>query len=296
MNKSLIVGGILAVVLFILGSASLFTVNQTQQALVLQFGSIVRAETEPGLKFKIPFVQDIVMLERRVLDVDPPVEPVLLADQKRLEVDAFARYRIVDPVLFYQRLRTESTAQSRLASIVNSSLRQVLGSVTLLAVLSGERSKVMMEIKDKVNQEARQNGIEVVDVRIRRADLPDATSQSVFQRMSSERAREASEAKAQGQEQAQQIRSRAERERTVIIAEAQREAQGLRGEGDNQAIRILAEATSRNTEFYQFYRSLEAYKVALRSDNTSLVLSPDSLFFQYFQSMGGLQQGQKPAR
>ncbi|WP_114395418.1 protease modulator HflC [Oleisolibacter albus] len=289
MSKKLVSLGVLVLVLAIVATGAMFTVPQTQQALVLQFGSIVRSEQDPGLKFKIPFVQDVVFLEKRVLDVDPPVEPVLLADQKRLEVDAFARYRITDPVLFYQRFRTEANAQSRLASIVNSSLRRVLGSVTLLAVLSQDRAKVMAQIKEQVNIEARANGMEIVDVRIRRADLPEATSQSVYQRMSSERAREAAEARAQGQEQAQQIRSRAERERTVILAEAQRDSQVLRGEGDNQAIRILAEAAGRNPDFYQFYRSLEAYRTALKDENTSLVLSPDSEFFRFFDSMSGVQ-------
>lgn len=289
MSKKLIALGILVLVAAIVATSAMFTVPQTQQALVLQFGSIVRSEQDPGLKFKIPLVQDVVFLEKRVLDVDPPVEPVLLADQKRLEVDAFARYRITDPVLFYQRFRTEANAQSRLASIVNSSLRRVLGSVTLLAVLSQDRAKVMAQIKEQVNAEARANGMEIVDVRIRRADLPEATSQSVYQRMSSERAREAAEARAQGQEQAQQIRSRAERERTVILAEAQRDSQVLRGEGDNQAIRILADAAGRNPDFYQFYRSLEAYRTALKNENTSLVLSPDSEFFRFFDSMSGVQ-------
>lgn len=288
MNKKLVILGIVAIILSVVGASSLFTVVETQQALVLQFGEPKRVIQEPGLKVKVPFVQNVVMLDRRVLDVDPPVEQVILADQKRLEVDAFARYRIADPLRFFQSVGNENNAETRLASVVNSALRRVLGNVTLLAVLSEERANVMAEIRNQVNQEAQRFGMEIVDVRIRRADLPEATSQAVYDRMRSEREREAREARAQGSEQAQQIRSRAERERTVILAEAQRDAQILRGEGDNQAIRILADAASRNPEFYQFYRSLEAYREALRQDNTSMVLSPDSEFFRFFGSMGKL--------
>lgn len=288
MNKKLVILGIVAIILSVVGASSLFTVAETQQALVLQFGEPKRVIQEPGLKVKVPFVQNVVMLDRRVLDVDPPVEQVILADQKRLEVDAFARYRIADPLRFFQSVGNENNAETRLASVVNSALRRVLGNVTLLAVLSEERANVMAEIRNQVNQEAQRFGMEIVDVRIRRADLPEATSQAVYDRMRSEREREAREARAQGSEQAQQIRSRAERERTVILAEAQRDAQILRGEGDNQAIRILADAASRNPEFYQFYRSLEAYREALRQDNTSMVLSPDSEFFRFFGSMGKL--------
>ncbi|MFM2044107.1 MAG: putative HflC protein [Pseudomonadota bacterium] len=295
MNKKLAILGGLVIVLFLIGSSTLFTVAQTQQALVLQFGEFKRTVQEPGLKVKLPW-QDAVMIDKRVLDVDPPVEQVILADQKRLEVDAFARYRIADPLRFFQSVGNETNANQRLSTIVNSSLRRVLGSVTLLALLSEERGQVMTNIREQVNQEARGLGIEIVDVRIRRADLPEATSQAVYDRMRSEREREAREARAQGQEQAQQIRSRAERERTVILAEAQRDAQVLRGEGDNQAIRILSDAAGRNPEFYQFYRSLEAYRTALREDNTSMVLSPDNEFFRYFNSTGALpnQPAQRP--
>lgn len=287
MSRKLVALGIVAAILAIVASASLFTVNQTQQALVLQFGEFKRTIKEPGLHAKIPLLQNVVLIDARVLDVDPPVEQVILADQKRLEVDAFARYRIVNPLQFYQSAGSELVVEQRLAAVVNSSLRRVLGNVTLLAVLSSERAKVMTDIKSQVNQEAQRFGVEIVDVRIRRADLPEATSQAVYERMRSEREREAREARAQGNEQAQQIRSRAERERTVILAEAQRDSQVLRGEGDNQAIRILAESASKNPEFYAFYRSLEAYRQALRGDSTSLVLSPDSEFFRYFDNSAG---------
>lgn len=296
MDKRLVALGVLVLALVIAASTTLFTVSQTQQAVVLQFGEWKRTIQEPGLKFKAPW-QNAVMIDRRVLDVDPPVEQVILADQKRLEVDAFARYRISDPLRFVQSVGNETAAEQRLAAIVNSSLRRVLGSVTLLAVLSDERVTVMNAIREQVNAEARAFGIDIVDVRIRRADLPEATSQAVFERMRSEREREAREARAQGQEQAQQIRSRAERERTVILAEAQRDAQVLRGEGDNQAIRILADSAGRNPEFFQFYRSLEAYRQALRNDNTSLVLSPNSEFFRFFGDTGPVRNaGNRPGQ
>ncbi|OYQ32311.1 HflC protein [Niveispirillum lacus] len=286
MSTKLVVAGVAAAATVILASASLFTVSQTQQALVVQLGEPKRTIQEPGLHAKIPFVQNVVFLDARVLDVDPPVEQVILADQKRLEVDAFARYRIKDPLKFYQSVGNEMVAEQRLAATVNSSLRRVLGSATLLNVLSKERVKVMSDIKAQVNLEAAGFGVEIVDVRIRRADLPEATSQAVYERMRSEREREAREARAQGNEQAQQIRSRAERERTVILAEAQRDSQVLRGEGDNQAIRILAESAGKNPDFYAFYRSLDAYRAAMKGENTQMVLSPDSDFFRYFNGTG----------
>src|SRR3954454_14593957 len=262
MNKRLGILGIVIVVLGILASASLFTVNETQQALVLQFGEPRRVIQEPGLKAKIPFIQNVVIYDRRVLDLDPPVEQVILADQKRLDVDAFARYRITNPLRFFQSVGSEMVLEQRLNTVVISALRRVLGNVTVLSILSEERQQVMADIRQQVNSEAQRFGIDVVDVRIRRADLPEEPSQSIFARMRSEREREAAEFRAQGQEQAQQIRSRAERERTVIIAEAQRDAQVLRGEGDNQAFRIIAEATGRDPDFYSFYRTLRAIPAA----------------------------------
>lgn len=282
MNRTLAAIGAGIVALVVLGSSSLFTVNEAQQALVLQFGEPRRVIREPGLQFKLPFIQEVRILDRRVLDLDPPVEQVILADQKRLDVDAFARYRIHDPLKFYQTAGTEAVAETRMNAIVNSALRRVLGNVTVLAVLSEERARIMNDIKGQVNSEAQRFGIEIVDVRIRRADLPEETSQSIFARMRSEREREAAEARAQGQEQSQQIRSRAERERTVILAEAQRDSQILRGEGDNQAIKLIADATSADPQFYSFYRSLEAYRKSMNRDDTTLVLSPTGEFFRYF--------------
>lgn len=291
MSRSLVAAAVVLVAAAVLASASLFTVNETQQALVLQFGEPRRVIKEPGLKIKFPFIQNVVILDRRVLDLDPPVEQVILADQKRLDVDAFARYRIHNPLRFYQTVTNEVRAENRLNSIVNSALRRVLGSVTLLAVLSEERARVMNDLRAQVNAEAQDLGIEIVDVRIRRADLPEETSQAIFARMRSEREREAAEARAQGQEQSQQIRSRAERERTVLLAEAQRDSQKLRGEGDNQALRIIAEATSSDPQFYTYYRSLEAYRKTMGKNDTTYVLSPESPFFRFFREVPALAAG-----
>ncbi|MDZ5646221.1 protease modulator HflC [Nitrospirillum sp. BR 11828] len=287
MEKRWIVPLGVLVLLAIVLQSTFFTLNQTQQALVLQFGEPKRVIREPGLYMKWPFMlQNVVVLDRRVLDIDPPVESAILADQKRLEVDAYARYRIADPLMFFQTLGNEQQARLRLSVIVNSAMRRVLGNVNLPAVLSQEREKVMADIKAQVNQEAQRLGIEIVDVRLRRADLPEQTSQAVFARMRSEREREAAEARAQGQELSQQIKSRADRDRTVLLAEAQRQAQITRGEGDNQAIRIMNEAISRNPEFYSFYRSLQAYRDTLKPDDTTLVLSPGADFFKYLGAGG----------
>jgi len=282
MNKSVIAGLVGLGVLAVGAWGSLYTVNEAEQALVLMFGEPRRDIRTPGLKLKVPLLETVVILDKRVLDLDPPVEQVILSDQKRLDVDAFARYRIHDPLKFYQTVSNEAGAELRLNSVVNSALRRVLGSVTLLAVLSQERARVMSDIKGQVNEEAAKFGIEIVDVRIRRADLPEETSQSIFARMRSEREREAAEARAQGQEQAQQIRARAERERTVLTAEAQRESQVLRGEGDLKSLVVIADATREDPAFYSFYRSLEAYRKSFGKDDTTMVLSPKSEFFHYF--------------
>ena len=263
-------------------SMSFFTVNQTEHALVLQFGELKRVIKEPGLKLKIPFVQTVVYLDNRVLDLDPPAEEVIASDQKRLVVDAIARYRIVDPYLFFQTVGSEQGMQVRLARLVNGTLRNVIGNYTLLDVLSDRRAQLMTEIKEQVNRETGGFGIDVIDVRIRRADLPQANSEAIFQRMRSEREREARQARAEGAEIAQRIRARAERERTVITAEAQKTSQIVRGEGDAQSVKIYADAFGRDPQFFAFYRSMEAYRNALGEGDTSLVLSPDSEFFRYF--------------
>tara|TARA_B100001123_G_scaffold132359_1_gene153536 strand:- start:692 stop:1588 length:897 start_codon:yes stop_codon:yes gene_type:complete len=288
MNSKLAGGfGVLLIILAAVGYLSAFTVSEREQALVLQFGEFKRQVKEPGLHFKIPFVQNVVYYEDRILDLDPPVEPVLLADQKRLLIDTFARYRIEDPLTFFQAVTFETQAQQRLNNFVNAALRSTLGNTTLVDLLSDKRVDLMQTIRSKVQEEATDLGIQIIDVRIRRADLPDETSDSIYQRMQSEREREAAEFRAQGDEQAQQIRSRADREVTVIAAEAQRDAEIIRGEGDQTAIKIYADAFNQDADFYAFYRSLEAYRRALADDNTTLLLSPDSDFFKFFGSIDG---------
>lgn len=280
-NIAFIFVAFLAVSVF---SDSFFVVNQAQQTLILQFREPKRVIHEPGLNIKIPFIQTVVFFDKRVLPIEPPEQETILADQKRLIVDAFARYRITDPLKFLQRLRTEREAAEQLSSLVNSSVRQVLGTLTMKDVLSASRAKIMTTISEEVNSKAKDSdyGVEVVDVRIRRADLPVETSQSIFARMRSERQREAAEFRAKGQEQSQEISSKAERERTVLLAEAQRKAQTTRGEGDEEALRIMATATGKDPQFYAFYRSLQAYRETLANKDTSMVLTPDSDFFHYF--------------
>lgn len=270
---------------FVLFNAA-FTVFQTQQALVLQFGEVKRPIFDAGLHFKLPFIQNVVYLDKRVLDLDMPAQEVIASDQKRLVVDAFARFKISDPLLFYQTVSNEQRARSQLATILNSSLRRVLGESTFVAVVRDERPALMEAITRQVNTEAKTIGIEIVDVRIRRADLPQANSEAIFRRMQTERQREAADFRAQGQEQAQRVRARADREVTVIKAEATRDGEKLRGEGDAERNRIFAEAYGKDTDFFRFYRSMQAYVESMR-DNTTLVLSPGSDFFRYFNNAQG---------
>lgn len=282
--------GILGVVLLIVVVAlwnSIFTVDEREQALVLQFGEPIRTIATPGLNFKLPLVQTVTMFERRVIPVDPPVEQVLLADQRRLDVDTFVRYRIADPLLYFQTVRDEFTAEQRVSTVTNAATREVIGNATQPEILSEERIALMERIRDQVQQRVESFGIEIVDVRIGRADVPEGTIQSVYDRMRSEREREAAEFRAQGEEQAQQIRSRADRERTVLLAEAERESQILRGQGDADAITIQAEAFNQNPEFYAFYRTLQAYRTSMANQETTLVLSPEGDFFRFFQDVTG---------
>lgn len=287
MNRGLIGAVIVLVIAAIVGFASLFTVHQTQQALVVQFGNPVRPVPVPGLHFKLPFIQDVLYFERRVLDLDPPKQQVILSDQKRLDVDAFARYRIVNPLLFYQSVVNEAGARSRLSQIVNGAARGVLGNESLERVLSDKRADIVEAIRVQVNQAARQFGIEIVDVRLRRADYPAETSQAIFNRMKSEREREAKEFRAEGAEVAQQIRADADRQKVVILAEAARRAQILRGEGDGTAIKLYADAFGLDQEFFAFYRTMEAYRASLGNGDATMVLSPDSDFFRFFGDMSG---------
>lgn len=260
-----------------------FIVKETEQAMVLQFGNPVSRHTEPGLKLKIPFIQQVRFFDRRVLDVDPMPEEVILADQKRIVVDTFARYRITDMLQFYTALATEQQAQSRLTNIINSAMRSTMGGVTLQSLLSDKRSATMAAIKNQVNASVSRMGIEIVDVRIGRADLPEQTSQSIYARMKTEREREAAEFRAQGQEQAQTIKSQADKERTILLAEAEKTAQISRGEGDALATKIYADAFQRDPRFYGFYRSMEAYRRSLGGDDTTMILSPSSDFMKFMK-------------
>ncbi len=282
----LIIVGLIVVGLFVL-FGSVFTVSQTQQALVLQLGEPVRMIRDPGLKFKLPFIQNVTYFDKRILSLDAPPEEVIAADQRRLVVDSFARFRIVDVLKFFQTLGNETVARSRLASQLNSALRRVLGSQDSIAIISGERAQLMAEIARIVNVEAARFGIEIIDVRIKRADYPDTISQAIFRRMQTEREREAKEIRAQGFELSERIRADADRQRTILIAEARRSSETLRGEGDGTRTKIFAEAANLDPEFFGFYRSLQAYTHALQTNDTTMLLSPDMEFFRYMTTMPG---------
>ncbi len=287
----------LAAALVIGLASSAFTVHQTQQVLVTQFGEPVRVIREPGLHWKVPFIQTVISFDRRLLDFESPASEVVLGSQRRLVVDAFTRYRITDPLRFFQTVgATEAGIRSRLEPSVTSALRGALANETLPAVLSAERGRIMGEIRQRVEADTQELGIEVVDVRIRRADLPEQNTQPILARMQSERERVAREVRAKGAEEAQRITAAADRDRTVLLAEAQAKAQGLRGEGEQTAIAIFAEAFQRDSEFFQFYRTMQAWREAFADGDTRLLLSPDSDFFRYFRSIpapsggGGSQQ------
>jgi len=281
-KTKIVVVSVVAIVLLLLAE-SVFVLHQTEQAIVLQFGEPMRVIKDPGLKFKVPFIQKVVFYDNRLLNLDPPAQEVVLNDKKRLDVDNFTRYRIVDPLKFYQTVRTEYQASSKLEEIVNSSVRKVLGRITLQELLSSKRTQIMADISSAVKTDAEQIGVSVADVRIRRADLPVEVLQAINARMKTEREREAKEFRATGSQEAQKIRATAEKEKAVIIAEAEKQAQIIRGEGDKTAIEIWNQAAGTDPKFFAFYRSLEAYKNAMtNNDKTSLVLSPDAEFFEYF--------------
>jgi len=274
------VGAVIALIVLL---SSVFTVHQRQQALVLQFGNPVAVVTEPGLHVKAPWpFQNVLYVDKRVLMLDLPTEEVIAQDRKRLVVDAYARWRITDPLRFYQALTDENVAQVRLQPILGSNVRRILGAQTFAAVLSGERARLMLDIRDGVNAETQNFGIEIVDVRIRRADLPTQNSDAIYRRMQQERVREANEYRAMGAQISQEIRSKADRDVTVLLAEAQKLSEITRGEGDAEKNRIFAEAFSRDPDFFAFYRSMNAYQASLKGDNTTVILSPDSEFFRYF--------------
>ncbi len=281
-DKSKIFLIVLAAIVLLVAANTFYVVSQTEQAIVLQFGEPVREVKEPGLKMKVPFIQNVILYDKRLLNLDPPAQEVVLNDKKRLDVDSFTRYQIVDPLKFYQTVRTEEQARSKLEEIVNSSLRKILGRITLQELLSQQRNQIMKDISSAVKVDAAQIGVSVADVRIRRADLPIEVLQAINARMKSEREREAKEFRGQGQQISQQIRAQAEKERTIIVAEAEKKAQIIRGNGDKEAIEIWNNAAGVDPKFYAYYRSLEAYRNSMSNGDTSMVLAPNSEFFEYF--------------
>jgi len=275
--------------IFVIGLSvylSLFTVKEINQAIVLQFGDPKKVVTKAGLQMKIPFIQNVVFLDRRILSLDPQPEEVIASDQKRLIVDAYARFKIVDPLKFYISVGNEMVARSRLATIINSRLRSVLGKHSLATLLSEERSKQMAIIQDGVNVEAEKFGITIIDIRIKRADLPQANSEAIYKRLQTEREREAKQFRARGAEMAVTITSTADKEVTVILANANKQSEIMKGEGDGIRNKIFAEAFGRDPQFFSFYRAMQAYEKALIGGDTSLILSPDSDFFKFFGSKG----------
>jgi membrane protease subunit HflC len=285
------VTGIVTLILLFLAAivvySSLFTVQQTEQALVVRFGKPVDIATDPGLHFKAPFIDTVIPVDKRILDLENPSQEVIASDQKRLVVDAFARYRIKDALRFYQSVGSIQAANLQLTTLLNASLRRVLGEVTFIQVVRDEREALMGRIRNQLDHEADGYGIQVVDVRIRRADLPEQNSQAVYQRMQTERQREAAEFRAQGAQKAQEIRSTADREATVIVAEANSKSEQTRGEGDAERNRLFAEAYGKDPDFFAFYRSMSAYENGLKSADTRFLLRPDSDFFRYFGNPSG---------
>ena len=287
-GKLLALGVIILFVPFTL-SGTLFTVHQTQNAIVLQLGEPKRVVEDPGLHFKLPFIQNVIFYDNRVLDIDPPAQEMPLVNQLRIIVDAFARYRIIDPLKFYQTVRTEIGFRDRFGTILNGSVRDALGQALLADLLTVKRVQVMQQISASVSQRAPDFGIAIIDVRIGRTDLPDETSQSVYNRMRSERLAQAALLRAQGQEAKSRIEAEADRERTIIIAEAERQAQISLGQGEAESRAILNAAHGQDPEFYGFLRSMEAYRVSL-GEGTTMVLSPDSEFFRFFGDLPGSRQ------
>jgi len=288
--RSPVVGIVALFLLFvalIVAYSSVFTVQQTEQALVVRLGKPVDVVTAPGLHLKAPFIDTVIDIDKRILDLENPAQQVIVSDQERLVVDAFARYRIKDALQFYQSIGTIQAANIQLATLLNASLRRVLGEVTFIQVVRDEREALMARIRDQLDHESGAYGIQVVDVRIRRADLPEKNSQAVYQRMQTERQREAAEFRAQGGQKAQEIRSNADRQATIIVAEANSTGEQTRGAGDAERNRLFAEAYGKDPDFFAFYRSMAAYENGLKSGDTRFLLRPDSDFFKFFGSAGG---------
>jgi modulator of FtsH protease HflC len=292
-------GGLIAallIVALIVAYGTLFTVYQTRQALVVRLGQPVGGPiTEAGLHYKIPIIDSVIQIDNRILDLENPAQEVIASDQKRLVVDAFARYRISDALKFYQTVGTVDRANSQLSTLMNAALRRVLGEATLTQVVRDQREQLMGRVREQLHNEAQAYGINVVDVRIRRADLPEQNSQAVYQRMQTERQREAQEFRSQGTQRAQEIRARADRDVTVLLAEAQSKGEQIRGEGDAERNRIFAEAYGRDPEFFSFYRSMQAYEAGLRANDTRMLLKPDSDFFRFFVDPSGKARDGTPS-
>jgi len=292
-------GGLIAallIVALIIAYGALFTVYQTRQALVVRLGQPVgNPITEAGLHYKLPLIDSVILIDKRILDLENPAQEVIASDQKRLVVDAFARYRINDALKFYQTVGTVDRANSQLSTLMNSALRRVLGEATLMEVVRDRREQLMARVREQLHNEAQPYGINVIDVRIRRADLPEQNSQAVYQRMQTERQREAQEFRSQGTQRAQEIRARADRDVTVLLAEAQSKGEQIRGEGDAERNRIFAEAYGRDPEFFSFYRSMQAYEAGLRANDTRMLLKPDSDFFRFFADPSGKMRDGAPS-
>src|SRR5215218_10548249 len=282
---------LLLFVVLIIAYSSVFTVSQTEQVLVVRLGEPVRVVTDPGLNFKAPFIDTVISIDKRILDLENPSQEVIASDQKRLVVDAFARYRIKNALRFYQSIGSIQAANIQLTTLLNGSLRRVLGEATFIQIVRDERESLMGKIREQLDKEADGYGISVVDVRIRRADLPEQNSQAVYQRMQTERQREAAEFRAQGGQKAQEIRSNADREATIIIADANSTSEQTRGAGDAERNRLFAEAYGKDADFFAFYRSMSAYETGLRSNDTRFLLRPDSDFFKFFANPSGKAAG-----
>jgi modulator of FtsH protease HflC len=283
---------VLAIVAVIVGYGSLFSVYQTRQAIVVRLGQPVRVVTEPGLNVKLPLIDSVISIDKRILDLESPAQEVIASDQKRLVVDAFARYRIHEPLKFYQTVGSIEGANSRLNTLLISALRRVLGESSFIQVVRDERPQLTQKMREQLDREAQAFGIDVIDLRIRRADLPEQNSQAVFQRMQTERQREAAEFRAQGSQRSQEIRARADRDVTVLVADATSRAEQIRGEGDAERNRIFAEAFGRDTDFFAFYRSMQALEAGLRHNDTRMLLKPDSEFFRFFVDPSGKPRGE----
>ncbi|MBV5265113.1 protease modulator HflC [Pinisolibacter aquiterrae] len=281
------------VIAFVTGVA--FVVTPTMQVLVLQFGQVKRAVVEPGIYFKIPFIQNVEYLDKRILDIDLNPQELIASDKKRLVVDAFARYRIIDPVQFYQSVRTIQGGNQRLNTFVSSAVRAVLADATFFEVVRDDRAGLMDKIRTQVDGEAKGIGVKIVDVKLRRADLPQKNSEAVFQRMQTERQREATELRAKGAEESSRIRAKAEAEKEILLAEANRDAERVRGEGDAERIKIFADAFGKDPDFFAFYRSMQAYEASMKGSDTRVLLSPNSSdFFRYLTDpKGGTSAGAK---